>query len=66
MTATFHILTSCPYDRAYQDLKGFSKNGDHFCKQLLSILQQRFDLHLKCQASLCTRCLCKKASLLQI
>uniref|UniRef100_A0A8D2LXU2 Nitric oxide synthase trafficking n=1 Tax=Varanus komodoensis TaxID=61221 RepID=A0A8D2LXU2_VARKO len=22
-------------------LKGFSKNGDHFCKQLLSILQQR-------------------------
>ncbi|KAF7248229.1 Nostrin, partial [Varanus komodoensis] len=29
------------YDRAYQDLKGFSKNGDHFCKQLLSILQQR-------------------------
>uniref|UniRef100_A0A8D2Q993 Nitric oxide synthase trafficking n=1 Tax=Varanus komodoensis TaxID=61221 RepID=A0A8D2Q993_VARKO len=46
MTATFHILTSCPYDRAYQDLKGFSKNGDHFCKQLLSILQQRANLEI--------------------
>lgn len=30
------------YDRAYQDLKRFSKNGDNFCKQLMSILQQRY------------------------
>ncbi|XP_062972504.1 nostrin [Elgaria multicarinata webbii] len=39
-------LASCAYDRAYQDLKGFSKHGDHFCKQLLSILQQRANLEI--------------------
>ncbi|XP_015277744.1 PREDICTED: nostrin isoform X2 [Gekko japonicus] len=39
-------LAGCTYDRAYQDLKGFSKNGDNFCKQLLSILQQRANLEI--------------------
>ncbi|KAH0621452.1 hypothetical protein JD844_022792 [Phrynosoma platyrhinos] len=34
------------YDRAYQDLKGFSKNGDNFCKQILSIFQQRASLEI--------------------
>uniref|UniRef100_A0A8D0GPY1 Nitric oxide synthase trafficking n=1 Tax=Sphenodon punctatus TaxID=8508 RepID=A0A8D0GPY1_SPHPU len=35
-------LTGCTYDRVYRDLKGFSKNGDNFCKQLMSVLQQRY------------------------
>ncbi|XP_034989068.1 nostrin isoform X2 [Zootoca vivipara] len=35
-------LEGCTYDRAYQDLKRFSKNGDNFCKQLMSILQQSY------------------------
>ncbi|XP_033022421.1 nostrin isoform X1 [Lacerta agilis] len=39
-------LEGCTYDRAYQDLKRFSKNGDNFCKQLMSILQQRADLEI--------------------
>ncbi|XP_060113260.1 nostrin [Heteronotia binoei] len=39
-------LAGCTYDRAYQDLKGFSKNGDNFCKQLLSVLQQRANLEI--------------------
>ncbi|XP_060634507.2 nostrin [Anolis sagrei] len=39
-------LAGCVYDRAYQELKGFSKNGDNFCKQLLSILQQRANLEI--------------------
>ncbi|XP_042306173.1 nostrin [Sceloporus undulatus] len=39
-------LAGCTYDKAYQELKGFSKNGDHFCKQLLSILQQRASLEI--------------------
>ncbi|XP_061464561.1 nostrin [Rhineura floridana] len=39
-------LEGCTYDKAYQDLKRFSKNGDNFCKQLLSLLQQRADLEI--------------------
>uniref|UniRef100_A0A670XS60 Nitric oxide synthase trafficking n=1 Tax=Pseudonaja textilis TaxID=8673 RepID=A0A670XS60_PSETE len=29
---------------AYQALKEYSKNGDNYCKQLLSILQQRYEI----------------------
>ncbi|KAJ6660772.1 hypothetical protein lerEdw1_017398 [Lerista edwardsae] len=39
-------LASCTHERVYQDLKRFSKNGDHVCKQLLSVLQQRADLEI--------------------
>ncbi|XP_077175918.1 nostrin isoform X2 [Paroedura picta] len=39
-------LAGCTYDRTYQDLKGFSKHGDNFCKQLLSVLQQRANLEI--------------------
>ncbi|XP_054827224.1 nostrin isoform X2 [Eublepharis macularius] len=39
-------LAGCAYDRVYQDLKGFSKNGDNFCKQLLSLLHQRANLEI--------------------
>ncbi|ETE69645.1 Nostrin, partial [Ophiophagus hannah] len=34
------------HDQAYQALKGYSKNGDNYCKQLLSILQQRTSLEI--------------------
>ncbi|XP_040297615.1 nostrin [Bufo bufo] len=34
------------YEKVYQDLKNISKNGEHFCKTLLSVLQQRADLEL--------------------
>ncbi|XP_066477685.1 nostrin [Tiliqua scincoides] len=39
-------LAGCTHERVYQDLKGFSKNGDNFCKQLLSVLEQRADLEI--------------------
>uniref|UniRef100_A0A8D0E1G4 Uncharacterized protein n=1 Tax=Salvator merianae TaxID=96440 RepID=A0A8D0E1G4_SALMN len=39
-------LEGCSYDRAYYDLKGFSKNGDNVCKQLLSVLRQRYVYHI--------------------
>uniref|UniRef100_A0A8D0L6C5 Nitric oxide synthase trafficking n=1 Tax=Sphenodon punctatus TaxID=8508 RepID=A0A8D0L6C5_SPHPU len=58
-------LTGCTYDRVYRDLKGFSKNGDNFCKQLMSVLQQRANLEisyakgLKKQANKLTKALDK-------
>ncbi|KAG8124964.1 hypothetical protein E2320_020247, partial [Naja naja] len=39
-------LAGCMHDQAYQALKGYSKNGDNYCKQLLSILQQRTSLEI--------------------
>ncbi|XP_007421905.1 nostrin [Python bivittatus] len=39
-------LADCMHDRAYQELKGYSKNGDNYCKQVLSILQQRTSLEI--------------------
>ncbi|KAM3917136.1 nostrin [Leptodactylus fuscus] len=39
-------LAGSAYEKVYQDLKNISKNGDHFCKTLLSVLQQRADLEL--------------------
>ncbi|KAM3853749.1 nostrin [Vipera latastei] len=39
-------LAGCMHDQAYQELKGYSKNGDNYCKQLLSILQQRTSLEI--------------------
>ncbi|XP_069838964.1 nostrin isoform X2 [Dendropsophus ebraccatus] len=33
-------LTGSAYEKVYQDLKNTSKNGEHFCKTLLSVLQQ--------------------------
>ncbi|XP_069472359.1 nostrin isoform X2 [Ambystoma mexicanum] len=40
-------LAGCTYDRVYRELKEFSKNGEAFCKQLMSVLQQRFDLEIR-------------------
>ncbi|XP_007888066.1 nostrin isoform X2 [Callorhinchus milii] len=33
-----------PYGRVYEHIKKFSKNGDNYCKELISVLQQRADL----------------------
>ncbi|KAM8788169.1 nostrin isoform 2-T2 [Rhynchonycteris naso] len=37
-------LTNCSYNRVYKNLKEFSQNGENFCKQVTSILQQRANL----------------------
>ncbi|RXM28135.1 Nostrin, partial [Acipenser ruthenus] len=34
------------YNHLYQDLKKFSKNGEHFCKELVAVFQQRADLEI--------------------
>ncbi|KAJ1188297.1 hypothetical protein NDU88_005059 [Pleurodeles waltl] len=39
-------LAGCTYDRVYRDLKEFSKNGETFCKQLMSVLQKRAELEI--------------------
>ncbi|XP_016020910.1 nostrin isoform X3 [Rousettus aegyptiacus] len=37
-------LTGCSYNQMYKNLKEFSQNGENFCKQVTSILQQRANL----------------------
>ncbi|XP_067843435.1 nostrin isoform X2 [Heptranchias perlo] len=37
-------VSGCTYDRLYQHIKKFAKNGDNYCKELISVLQQRADL----------------------
>uniref|UniRef100_A0ABI7YJA4 Nitric oxide synthase trafficking n=1 Tax=Felis catus TaxID=9685 RepID=A0ABI7YJA4_FELCA len=39
-------LTDCSYNKVYKNLKGFSQNGENFCKQVTSILQQRANLEI--------------------
>ncbi|XP_074071881.1 nostrin isoform X2 [Macrotis lagotis] len=39
-------LTNCSYNKVYKDLKEVSQNGENFCKQLTSILQQRANLEI--------------------
>ncbi|KAM5153207.1 nostrin [Mantella aurantiaca] len=39
-------LAGSAYEKVYQDLKNTSKNGEHFCKTLMSVLQQRASLEL--------------------
>ncbi|KAL4636198.1 nostrin isoform X4 [Arapaima gigas] len=39
-------LSGCTYNLLYQDLKRFSKNGEHFCKGLMSVFQQRAELEI--------------------
>ncbi|CAB1328471.1 unnamed protein product, partial [Coregonus sp. 'balchen'] len=34
------------YNLLYQDLKRFSKNGEHFCKELMTVFQQRAELEI--------------------
>ncbi|KAJ8282356.1 hypothetical protein COCON_G00048750 [Conger conger] len=37
-------VSGCTYNLLYQDLKKFSKNGEHFCKELMIVFQQRAEL----------------------
>ncbi|XP_054555810.1 nostrin isoform X3 [Talpa occidentalis] len=39
-------LTNCSYNKVYKNLKEFSQNGENFCKQVTSILQQRANLEI--------------------
>ncbi|XP_072275191.1 nostrin [Pyxicephalus adspersus] len=39
-------LAGSAYEKVYQDLKNISKNGENFCKTLMSVLQQRASLEL--------------------
>ncbi|XP_029788847.1 nostrin isoform X2 [Suricata suricatta] len=39
-------LTDCSYNKVYKNLKEFSQNGENFCKQVTSILQQRANLEI--------------------
>ncbi|KAF4087036.1 hypothetical protein AMELA_G00091330 [Ameiurus melas] len=39
-------LSTCTYNLLYQDLKRFSKNGEYFCKELVTIFQQRSELEI--------------------
>ncbi|XP_058888265.1 nostrin isoform X2 [Acipenser ruthenus] len=39
-------VSECIYNHLYQDLKKFSKNGEHFCKELVAVFQQRADLEI--------------------
>ncbi|XP_012637324.2 nostrin isoform X2 [Microcebus murinus] len=39
-------LTDCPENKVYKNLKEFSQNGENFCKQITSVLQQRANLEI--------------------
>ncbi|KAA0715431.1 Nostrin BM247 -like protein [Triplophysa tibetana] len=39
-------LSVCTYNLLYQDLKRLSKNGEYFCKEILTVFQQRSDLEI--------------------
>ncbi|KAM9486769.1 nostrin [Clarias gariepinus] len=39
-------LSTCTYNLLYQDLKTFSKHGEHFCKELVTVFQQRAELEI--------------------
>ncbi|CAI5656136.1 nostrin isoform X2 [Oreochromis aureus] len=38
--------TTCSYHQLYQNAKQYSKNGEYFCKELVSVFQQRAELEL--------------------
>ncbi|XP_012691792.2 nostrin [Clupea harengus] len=40
------LVSSCTYNLLYQDLKRFSKNGEYFCKELMTVFQQRSELEI--------------------
>ncbi|XP_046697302.1 LOW QUALITY PROTEIN: nostrin [Silurus meridionalis] len=39
-------LSTCAYNLLYQDLKTFSKHGEYFCKELVTVFQQRSELEI--------------------
>uniref|UniRef100_A0A3Q1EGW0 Osteoclast-stimulating factor 1 n=1 Tax=Acanthochromis polyacanthus TaxID=80966 RepID=A0A3Q1EGW0_9TELE len=39
-------ISTCTYNQLYQNVKRYSKNGEHFCKELMTVFQQRAELEL--------------------
>ncbi|XP_022596958.1 nostrin isoform X2 [Seriola dumerili] len=39
-------ISSCSYNLLYQNVKRFSKSGENFCKELMTVFQQRAELEL--------------------
>nr|XP_046259210.1 nostrin [Scatophagus argus] len=39
-------ISTCCYNQLYQKVKRLSKNGEHFCKELMTVFQQRAELEL--------------------
>ncbi|XP_005346571.1 nostrin isoform X1 [Microtus ochrogaster] len=39
-------LTDCSYNKVYKSLKELAQNGENFCKQITSVLQQRANLEI--------------------
>ncbi|XP_037646336.1 nostrin [Sebastes umbrosus] len=40
------LIGTCSYNQLYQNVKRFSKNGEYFCKELMTVFQQRAELEL--------------------
>ncbi|XP_063070741.1 nostrin [Engraulis encrasicolus] len=40
------LAGGCAYNLLYQDLKRFSKHGEYFCKELMTVFQQRSELEI--------------------
>ncbi|XP_036965465.1 nostrin isoform X2 [Acanthopagrus latus] len=38
--------STCSYNKLYQNVKRLSKNGEYFCKELMTVFQQRAELEL--------------------
>ncbi|KAM6979192.1 nostrin [Tautogolabrus adspersus] len=39
-------ISTCSYNELYQNVKRFSKSGEYFCKELMTVFQQRAELEL--------------------
>ncbi|XP_008276896.1 LOW QUALITY PROTEIN: nostrin [Stegastes partitus] len=39
-------ISTCTYNQLYQNVKRYSKNGEYFCKELMTVFQQRAELEL--------------------
>ncbi|KAK9537579.1 hypothetical protein VZT92_005183 [Zoarces viviparus] len=39
-------ISTCSYNQLYQNVKQFSKTGEYFCKELMTVFQQRAELEL--------------------
>ncbi|KAM8856543.1 nostrin isoform 2-T2 [Spinachia spinachia] len=39
-------ISTCSYNRLYQNVKQFSKTGEYFCKELMTVFQQRAEMEL--------------------
>ncbi|KAI4805730.1 hypothetical protein KUCAC02_010329 [Chaenocephalus aceratus] len=39
-------ISTCSYNQLYQNVKRFSKSGEYFCRELMTVFQQRAELEL--------------------